>query len=454
VIARYALWLLALVLGAGVSGQDAPAAESPAPRALVLMIADGFGPASLTLARSAAPRSLHLDGLLVGSVATLAADSLITDSAASATSLASGVATNNMVVGLDVGGNPAENLLERAHERGLRTGIVTTTTLTHATPACFSAHVEHRLQEAQIAEQQVASDVDLLLGGGRAAFLPPDGVHTPRRVDGRDLTAEARELGWTVALDRAELAAADTLPLLGLFSEGHLAYRIDEAAAAQPTLAEMTTKALSMLAEDDQPFVLVVEGGRIDHAGHANDAAAHLREIMAYDEAVGVVLDYLEEHPDVLLVSVSDHETGGLSLGRDYETVSAANWKPAVLRRATVSFEAMKARIVAGEDALTELVEGSGVDPTPAEAEALRRAVGIDDVIQRDRQLLLALAAPVTREAGISWSTLGHTAVDVPLFARGPGAGRLVGHHTHVELGRLLREITGLGFGADPASER
>jgi alkaline phosphatase len=454
------LWLIQglLPLWLALSGGEVPvdAADLPkAPRSLVLMISDGFGPASLTLARTASATPLHLDRWLVGSVATASSDSHITDSAASATALASGSNTSNRVVGLDPAGGRLTNLMELARAAGLRTGVVTTTSVTHATPAAFSAHMMSREDELAIAVQQLDCGLDVFLGGGRDFF-------TSVRPDGRDLLAAARAGGWLVVETPGQLAAADTTPLLGVFTPGHFAYRIDVDAAraassstapAQPTLAEMTTRALEFLAAGGAPFVLVVEGGRIDHAAHDNDVASHLLEIQDYDEAVGVALEFAESNGQTLVVSVSDHETGGLTLGRNHGLLGAQNWDPSKLRLQTASFERMIARMQAGENVWDVFRAVGGVaDLDGTEAERMKNASalvpGLSQVATESRALnglSAALMAPLARRVGVEWGTWWHTAVDVPLFAAGVGRERLVGHRTHAELGRLLREMLGLG---------
>lgn len=425
-------------------------ADPASPRSLVLMISDGFGPASLTLARTAAATPLHLDDILVGSAATASSSSHITDSAASATALATGIDTANRVIGLDPTGRRLTNMMERARAAGMRTGVVSNTSITHATPAAFSAHNISRDDEQAIAVEQLGCGLDVLLGGGRDFF-------TPVRTDGRDLLAEARGLGWAVIETPAGLAAADRTPLLGLFTAKHFAYRIDVDAAGassppQPTLAQMTARALDLLTAEGEPFVLVVEGGRIDHAAHDNDVASHLLEILDYDEAVGVALEFAEADGRTLVVSVSDHETGGLSLGRNRGLLGTQAWDPSWLRRQTASLERMVDRLQAGEDVLALFAEVGGVpDLDATEANAMRDAVAwvpgllvVATESQSLNGLSRALMTPLAQRAGVEWGTWWHTAVDVPLFAAGVGRERLVGHHTLAELGQLLAGMLGL----------
>ena len=328
------LLLLALAPCAGTARTAAGlAAEVPAdglrPRNVILMIPDGCGPAAVTLARRVAGRPLALDSLLVGAVQTHSADSDVTDSAAGGTAYATGVKTRNRTLGVDPDGRPLGTLLEAAQARGLATGLVTTADLTDATPAAFVAHLAHRTLQDSIAVVMLDHHVDVLLGGDRSRWFPsPAGG---RRRDGRDLLAEHRARGGTVVTTPAELAAARGLPLLGLFGIGldQIDLEIDRDTLREPSLAQMTAKALELLRPAPRGFFVVIEGGRIDDAGHDDDPAALAREVLAYDRAVALALAFARREGRTLVVSVADHETGGLALGRRVGTVEPL---PAVRR--------------------------------------------------------------------------------------------------------------------------
>ena len=435
------LVLLALALSACATAQQAPstpeiedAAEPPAsdemverPRNVVLMIADGFGPASAALGAAAKGAPLALDGVLVGSVETSAADSRVTDSAAGATAYACGLKTYNGAVGYDADRRPCRTVLEAAEAAGLATGLVATSRVTHATPASFAAHVESRADEAEIARQLAASDVEVLFGGGGQHFAD-------------SLTAAMAAGGWTVVSDRDGYDRLGAVPAAALFAPSHMAYEVDRAGTDQPSLAEMATKALDLLAASadgrERGFFLLIEGSRIDHAGHANDPAAHLGDVLAYDAAVAAVLDWAARDGRTLVVSTADHETGGMTLGRD----GVYAWDPAPLLAATASFEAMVARVEAGEDVVDVVREGTGQEVDAATADALRGALAAGD-----GAALRGIVRDLESEpAGIGWTTSGHTAVDVGLYAAGPGAGRFAGRHANAEVGRRLAEALGL----------
>jgi alkaline phosphatase len=229
-------------------------------------------------------------------------------------------------------GTPCGTVLEAAKKAGYMTGLVVTTRITDATPACFAAHVSMRDQEDRIAEQLIGDYplgrvVDLILGGGRCHFLP-NSTEGSCRADDKDMIKMAKKEGFNYISDRAsfdrlKLGSAVKLPLLGLFADTDIPFEIDRRNENDiyPSLDEMAQTALKALSaatrDSDKGFFLMIEGSRIDHAGHANDPAAQVHEVLAYDEAIASVLEFLDKDtvPGVM-VSTSDHETGGLATAR------------------------------------------------------------------------------------------------------------------------------------------
>jgi alkaline phosphatase len=399
------------------------------PRNLVLFIGDGYGPAYAELARAVSGEPLAMDAVLVGGAQTASADSRVAESAAAATAYACGIATNNGRVGTDAAGRPCRTLFEAAREHGARVGLVTTTRVTHATPAAFESHVADRDQEVEIATQIAAAGLDVLFGGGARFFRPADVGGS--REDGRDLLQELSEDGYIVVTDPTCFTTIDALPAAAIVTNDHMAYEIDRDETEEPSLADMTARALDLLFAHREPFVLMVEGGRIDHAGHGNDPAGAVHDVLAYDAAFELALDRARADGRTLVVGVSDHETGGLSLGRD----DVYDWHHAALGRVTQSAGRLAARIRAGEAAALVLRDGAGLaDLTPAELAAIDSAG--DD-------LSGAIADLLSRRAGVAWTTEGHTGSDVPVYAWGPGAERFHGSRPAAEVGRLLREVMG-----------
>jgi alkaline phosphatase len=409
-----------------------------------------MGPASMTMARdyvrfAEARETLSPDAHFVGSVATAATDNRVTDSAASATAYSAGVRTYNGAIAVDTAGMPVGTVLQAAKARGMKTGLVATTRITHATPAAFSAHVPRRSMENEIAEQQAASGVDVLIGGGRRHFEPST---TPgsRRADARDLLAEMQSAGYTIATTPAELAAQQTTPVAALLAQDQLNYEIDRP-ASEPSLAEITEHALRLLGGHPEGFFLMVEASRIDHAGHGNDPAAHLHDILAFERAWDVAMRFARADGNTLVVSTADHETGGLTLGRD----GVYAWEPAVLQPVTASVDSMAALLGRGLTPADVLARTAAIDSlTPSE-------IGLLNVAARDanpRALPQALVHLISDRAGLGWTSGGHTAVDVNVYAFGPGADRFVGHRTNAAFGRTLADVMGLDLDAQTARVR
>jgi len=289
----------------------APAQAEPPPRNIILMIGDGMGFAHIAAARihaHGADGRLALDQLpVVGHITTHSADALVTDSAAAGTALATGLKTDNRRIAMTRDNKALYTILEAARDHGLATGLVVTSAITHATPAVFAAHVPHRRQEADIARQMLEGSVDVMLGGGRRFFLPPSAGG--ERTDGRNLIEEARRRGYTVVSDSEALARASARRVLGLFAHAAMTTH-----APEPTLAQMTTRALELLSAHRKGFFVMIEGSQIDWAGHDNDAEKLLRQMLVFDEAVRAALDFARREGRTLVVVTADHETGGMAI--------------------------------------------------------------------------------------------------------------------------------------------
>lgn len=292
-------------------------AQEAAPKNIILLIGDGMGITHITAARIASgspDEVLNLDTMAVTGLAkTHSASSLVTDSAAAGTALATGVRTNNERLALAPDGRALKSLMLMAGDRGLGTGVVVTSKLTDATPAAFLVQSASRAFENEIAEQIVHSGVNILLGGGSDAF----GAHPfTRQPRGSSLLSEAIANGYLYIKDKTELLELKPEPnqnLLGLFSTGNLSYH-EERFPTEPSLAEMTATALQFLDLYQAGFFLMVEGSKIDKGSHYNLTEEVLGDTIAFDQAVGVALDYAREHGNTLVIVTADHETGGFGI--------------------------------------------------------------------------------------------------------------------------------------------
>lgn len=453
---------LSLLLVGSAAGQPAPEVDA-SPTNVILLIPDGYGPASATLARDYLrwrddTTELALDSLQRGSVRTFPVGGRVTDSAAGATAYSTGTKTYNGRIAVDTAGRPLGTLLEAAERKGMTTGLVATSRITHATPAAFSAHVEDRGEENEIAAQQLTKDIEVILGGGRRHFLPQNREGSARHDD-RNLLEQAASTGYQIVDTRKELQTVDAPPVLGLFATSHMDYEVDRG-PDQPSLAAMTETALDLLDGTGNGFFLMVEGSRIDHAGHANDATAHLHDILAFDEAAEVVLDFARQQENTLVVSVADHETGGLSLGRNIDGQGIYSWEPSVLDRATASHDVVIDSTTRALDAFSENAPADSIVETIepivehftgirdlSYAERFRLWENADNLTRSPYLLSDLLSDFIGRRAILGWTSNGHTAVDVTLHAYGPGQQRFTGNRDNTDVGRALAELLEVDLG-------
>lgn len=363
-------------------------------------------------------------------------NSLVTDSAAAASAWFSGSRIFNWAVNMLPDGTKLTPLGVLAKRAGFAVGAVTTTRVTHATPASFIASAQTRNDELNIAPQFL-DNIDIVLGGGMRYF------DLAKRADKRDLVGEFRTHGYDIITTRDELLAK---PLsgkaLGLFSENHVPYTIDrnrdgELQRITPTLGEMTQAALETLSKSQKGFLLQIEGGRVDHAAHNNDAAAMLWDQLAFDDAIGVVCEFCKSHPDTLVIITSDHGCGnpGLNgMGNVYQ-YSTKHFEK--LADATASFEAMEARLKSA------MVQNNAV-PTPAAIiETIDWGTG-NEIAEKDAAIIADVMAGkpapelnsleaniygVTAQilgnhTGIGWTGIAHTSDWTLSMTLGPAASR------------------------------
>ena len=279
---------------------------------VIFMIGDGTGIAQLysgQLHEVGPDGYIHAQRLpITGIVKTHAEVDLITDSASGATAYSCGIKTNNGVIAQDSEGNECVTLMELAQQAGMKTGLVATSGVTHATPVSFATHIDSRNKYAEIAEQMVESEVDVILGGGLEYFIPSDSAES-NREDQLNLLPTRREQGYSVVLDRQAMIDEDSDQIIGLFSPSGM-----PSENRIPSLAEMTNKAVESLSSNENGFFLMVEGSQIDWGGHANETPYVVREVKDFDDAIGVVLVFAQENPGTLVIITADHETGGMTI--------------------------------------------------------------------------------------------------------------------------------------------
>jgi alkaline phosphatase len=354
---------LALALSSAFALAAAPAAFAAGEaKNVIFFLGDGMGPVTVTATRIkylGESGSLAMDKLpYAARIKTFSKDGQTTDSAPSMAAYMTGVKTRNETLALDGStlavapstdattkvpnavnncpttgnGSASATLLELAIAKGKATGAVSTARITHATPAATYAHVCHRNAEYEIARQAVpggagfnpalGSGIDVLMGGISQYWRPYNATTTPRgRPDGRDLVAEMQAKGYTFASDLASFNAAPVAAgskLFGLYdfaaAEGHMSYELDRDPTKEPSLSQMSVKAVDILSKNSKGFFLMVEGGRIDHALHGTNAARALADTKAFDDAVQAVIDKVKSFDpnltDTLIVVTADHDHG------------------------------------------------------------------------------------------------------------------------------------------------
>ncbi|KAK7187928.1 alkaline phosphatase [Paraphaeosphaeria sporulosa] len=472
---QYSLTLLA----AGLVAQTGLTWAAPQAKNFIYIVPDGYGQASQTMARdyvslqktgsnASAPiiQELAGDRLVLGTVRTHASDNLVTDSAASGTAFSCGHKTYNDAISVTPDGQPVGSILEAAKLDGFKTALVVTSTINHATPAVYSAHVANRDSYEAIAAQQIGYShpfgpvVDILLGGGRCYFKPQSDP-TSCRSDDLDLFSFAQKKGYHVMQDRAAFDAYlgdyttnASLPYIGLFNDDQMMYEIDRSKAPEkePSLLEMSKAALGTLDQatraSKKGYFIMIEASRIDHAGHANDAAAHVHDTVMYNEVLGFVQEWINAHPDTMLMSAADHECGGL-------TTNA--FDPAPLVNVQHSFEYLK----------TVWEAYNGTDARGYFTSTVLPAAGLSDATDAQIDKLLGASSPwaemkkmIATKAGVNWSTGGHTATDVTLHGYAAGKkwrefkGDMAGNHDNTELPRYIEKVLKLDMDATTAKLR
>jgi alkaline phosphatase len=432
---------------------------------VIFFLGDGMGPAVVTAARHyryGETGYLHMERLdRAARIKTYSFDAQTTDSSASMAAYMTGVKMNNAVVSMssdtqafDANGEkysvdadsrcPENNgtavvtLLELSKAAGKSVGAVTTTRITHATPAATFSHVCHRAGENEIAAQVTPGSarynlalhdgVDVLLGGGLRHFIPK-GAKGSKRTDQTNLIALFRKAGYTSVFTRAAFEALDprhTKKLIGLFNKNHLNYELDRVKQGinEPSLADMTEKAIRILGNNPKGFFLMVEGGRIDHALHQTNAKRALEDTIAFDEAIARALS-VADRSNTLIVVTADHDHTMTFNGHSHRG------NP-ILGKVT-DLKTKQLKLAADGKPFTTLVFGNGGGP---------RAVARDDLTAVD-----TTGDDILQEVGIPLGPPGsetHGGGDVMFFSTGPGSAAFKGTLDNIEIFSRIKTALGI----------
>ncbi len=416
-------------------------APQPKYKNVIIMVPDGCSMSIETFARLFKGSDINLDSLHTGSVRTFAANSIITDSSAAATAFATGHKTTTSFLGVAPVKetllpfytpefepyHPLATILEGAKYNGKATGLVVTSVINHATPGGFSAHSPSRHMSDDIMEQIVYQDIDVVLGGGGSILIPENTEFTSaggniwkgKRKDSENLIDVLKNRGYSFVSSRDELLSTETDKMWGIFNNTNLAPDIDrdELNPSQPSLAEMTEKAISILSKNENGFFMLVEGSQVDYGGHANDPVYMVTEMLAFDDAVGAAVDYAKTNNDTLVVIFPDHDTGGLSIGNNSE---------AGRKYASTPFDVLIKPFKNAQMTVQGVLELAYRDnkATKEEMQELFKAKWDLDLNEAQAEEILkykrfpyAVANYISNNFTIiGWTTAGHTGVDVPLW--------------------------------------
>jgi alkaline phosphatase len=422
-------------------------------RNVILMVSDGMSIGALTLAdqvsrmqfgRPSKWISLYEHNLVTrGLMDTASADNIVTDSAAAGSSWGCGVRIPNGRINIGPNGEIYTPIFTHFRNAGKKTGLVTTTRLTHATPSSFVANVPSRNNEDDIAVQMLEREPDVLLGGGNRFFS------ADMRQDGRDLYTEFASKGYAVARTKAEMMDSASSKIIGVFDNEHLPYTTDHLHIPAlkenvPTIAEMTKLALDKLS-GSSGFLLQVEGGRVDHAAHGNDAPGLIYDQIAFDDAVAVAIEFVNQNPDTLLIITTDHGNSNPGLNgygdaaRMLETVTRATRTNGYIL-SSFDDSTPLARI-------RETIENfSSIAITNEQAAMIRSAIRREyrEAYDRMNGSSTVFSRIMSNYNGVSFNSTTHTSDHVELCAMGPGSEALAGYVLNTDLFKVMTQSAGV----------
>lgn len=435
----------------------------------IFLMVDGMGRGTLSIANDYSKkhfgRELNWIQLLKNKhvntalQCTASASSLVTDSAAAGSAWATGQRIPNGRINVTAEGRHLNPLFSRAKKQGKAIGLVTTTRITHATPASFVSSVEDRDDEASIARQYLKQEIDVLIGGGARYF----------NYDSDALLKAFTKAGYTHAdtfdkLVRNEHASK----LLGLFSDSHIPYAIDRKHSSRydhvPNLEAMFRVALSNLSQRESGFCLQVEAGRVDHAGHAQDIAALIEEQLEFDRLIPIALEFVEQQPDTLLIITTDHGTGGCQLNGYGAGYAGTNQTMDRISEIHASYEFMAEELANPKNLNKEFFKSlMGIEMADKDLSVVQsmldkqyriypfgyRDKGAEHFQGFKRDYLAAnlgsyFQSYFAEHMGLAWTSDAHTSELVDLMALGTGSDLIPQYMENFELNGILRTALGI----------
>ena len=416
--------LLALLCTTGAFAQTAP-------KNVIYMIGDGMGPAFTTAYRyykddptTKEIETTVFDTMLKGMAHTYPDDhTYVTDSAAGATALSSGHKSYNGAIAVDTAKKPVKTMLEIAKEQGMTTALVATSQINHATPASFAAHNESRRNYDDIANDYIDNKiagklpVDLMLGGGTQYFIRND----------RNLVDEFKKAGYQYGDDIKNLGQITQIPAIGLYAPKGLPFALDE----NPTrLKQLTSKAFDLLdGQNDKGFFVMIEGSQIDWCGHANDIACAMAEMDDFAKSIETAKAYVDKNPDTILVITADHSTGGLTIGAHGQY----KWETDIIKGVKATAGTLTKLLMGSDNLKTVWQANTRIEFTTENEIKLKQAKAMGE-----KTLNLAVKSIINDLSFTGWTTGGHTASDVQVFAYGKNSDDFIGSQNNTDIAKKL----------------
>ncbi|MCK8134275.1 alkaline phosphatase [Pseudoalteromonas sp. 2CM28B] len=416
--------LLALLCTTGAFAQTAP-------KNVIYMIGDGMGPAFTTAYRyykddptTKEIETTVFDTMLKGMAHTYPDDhTYVTDSAAGATALSSGHKSYNGAIAVDTTKKPVKTMLEIAKEQGMTTALVATSQINHATPASFAAHNESRRNYDDIANDYIDNKiagklpVDLMLGGGTQYFIRND----------RNLVDEFKKAGYQYGDDIKNLGQITQIPAIGLYAPKGLPFALDE----NPTrLKQLTSKAFDLLdGQNDKGFFVMIEGSQIDWCGHANDIACAMAEMDDFAKSIETAKAYVDNNPDTILVITADHSTGGLTIGAHGQY----KWGTDIIKGVKATAGTLTKLLMGSDNLKTVWQANTRIEFTTENEIKLKQAKAMGE-----KTLNLAVKSIINDLSFTGWTTGGHTASDVQIFAYGKNSDDFIGSQNNTDIAKKL----------------
>ena len=402
-----------------------------------------------------------------GSASTFSASNSITDSSAAGTCLASGEKTNNGTLGLNANGDPTQSIARVFKDRGYNVGICTSVSIDHATPGAFYANVKSRNDYYQIGKQLAESNFDFFAG---SSFLQPMNKKNPQDINLYDYCEKHRYCfarGYNECREMIDGGKEKVILIQenegidrGAASQGHIPYAIDRE-KGDLTLPQITECAIDFLNRGDRPFFLMVEGGQIDWANHANDAATAIHEVLDFDESIRKAFEFYRKHPEeTLIIVTADHETGGLALGNAHYTLSldlllnqkgsaqaiSDRFKQLYSQQGkSMKFEQVRSFLSAELGLYTKVELSQEEDKylqglfakmkKSKSSDAKSMYASVDALCNAAIELL-------NKHAEVGWTTHSHSAAAVPIFAIGKGAEHLSGFIDNSQIAPTILQIS------------